>query len=422
MGQKHPDSPFGRALRKLLLERGLTQRQLAAKSFVHRTTLNQIMKGQREANPATRDHIFSIFKALSEDELLSEATMNELLGTIPKMSKLDRRSADDLKFLHELEKIKQNKATSTSKKEKGEPTWQPNAEREALEKIAWDLYIELGNRSTIQSLPATHGLLSAALTSIFTFAKKAQQIIHDAGPKTAAPITELSGKSLSDMVIQLLIKDIKSFTDKWHTWLSDYEEVRPAGKSQYTYEQEWEKAQEMRNDLATLQKKARGYLDTFAQIAGADRRLARTEWTVKDYAILKETAWHFYTELRTKIIPQPDPPEYSLLANELHSLHTFFVETRQILHDIGPRVGFMVVAQDGRTFSAIVMQLLANIRPFTAKWHGFFTDYAEAHPAGKSQYAHEQEWERAEEMRNDLAQLRKGLEIYIGIFADLSGI
>lgn len=140
---------------------------------------------------------------------------------------------------------------------------------------------------------------------------------------------------------------------------------------------------------------------------------------LRDAPILEDIAWSLYVELMTRIATQPLVSKQGLLREALDSLYALFGETRAILHEAGARL-----ATAGETpIGAMGIELLNDgLRPFMAKWHPLLQQYEKSRRADQSAYEHEQEWERAEEMRRDLMKLQERLELYAELLAHIANI
>ncbi|MFO0291080.1 MAG: hypothetical protein ACK507_00250 [bacterium] len=122
----------------------------------------------------------------------------------------------------------------------------------------------------------------------------------------------------------------------------------------------------------------------------------------------KKAAWLLYVELATRIATQPLRTNEGLLREALDSLHGIFEMTRQILRDAGPDVGMAENSVGG-----IAMKVLnEGLRPFLAKWHPALEEWEAQRPETSSRKAHEQQWTKNNEMRDQLDDLRTNLVEY----------
>jgi hypothetical protein len=135
---------------------------------------------------------------------------------------------------------------------------------EAEQRAAWTLYVELMTRVAVQPLDPETGLLREALKSLYSLFELTRKILLEAGPEVAH-----GPESLGPVAIEVLNKGLRPFTAKWHPRLLDYETQRPAEMSQLEHERQWQYYDDMRQELAEVQEKMRGYAEGLAKIAGA---------------------------------------------------------------------------------------------------------------------------------------------------------
>ena len=128
----------------------------------------------------------------------------------------------------------------------------------------------------------------------------------------------------------------------------------------------------------------------------------RLEEVLKSNEIRKKAAWSMYVEMETRVLTQPLPPKHGDEKTALKSVFSLFETTRDILNKYGP---------DCSEFSEIAFAVLnQRVRPFTAKWHrkkikGAFKKKAEC-----------------AKFRDELESLRKVLEVYTVVLANMAGI
>jgi hypothetical protein len=95
-----------------------------------------------------------------------------------------------------------------------------------------------------------------------------------------------------------------------------------------------------------------------------------------------------------------------LLRESLSSLYSIFTTTRQILRTYGPSVA-RPAKHSELSFGYLAISLLNYaLRPVLAKWHPLLLDYEPHKDAAVSALEHEQRWERAEELRTVLNNVR----------------
>lgn len=133
----------------------------------------------------------------------------------------------------------------------------------------------------------------------------------------------------------------------------------------------------------------------------------------------QRAAWALYVEMMTRVAVQPLDANHGLLREALNSLYALFGITRQILREAGPQVA------DERedSFGSIAIRVLnEGIRPFTSKWHPRLLAYERSKKSSTSELDHEQQWESAAQMRQELDDLQRELEVYAEALATISGV
>ena len=134
-------------------------------------------------------------------------------------------------------------------------------EREA----AWIIYVELMTRIAVQPLDPETGVLRETLDSLYSLFKLTRTVLCDAGPDVGR-----GQEALGHLAIDVLNKGLRPFMSKWHPRLLAYEAKRPENISNVEYEHGWQHYNEMRKELADLQKEMQIYAKALAQIAGAE--------------------------------------------------------------------------------------------------------------------------------------------------------
>ncbi len=267
--RKRPDSPFGEALKRLLRRKGLTQTVLAQESMVPTETLSRMIKGDRLNGINTRIHLRNIIRAcytLGVIRTVEDA--NSLITQIPSIKELDRRDKDDLVLILELEESTVQELSLDPMKQHEELIGNNRKEMRTLEDSAWSLYVELMTRIATQPLASKRGLLREALNSLYALFTGTRTILHNAGAQLA-----MAGEQPIGLIgISILNDGLRPFMTKWHPLLQQYEQGRRGDKSVYEHEQEWERAEEMRQELARLQEHLEEYAETLAQIVGIPHR------------------------------------------------------------------------------------------------------------------------------------------------------
>ena len=133
-------------------------------------------------------------------------------------------------------------------------------------------------------------------------------------------------------------------------------------------------------------------------------------------------AWEMYVELITRISIAELRPDEGLLRESLSSLHTLFDTTRNILRKYGPTVA-QSKGKDGLSFGYLAVAILNTVlRPTLAKWHPQLLDYENTRTGSVSPFEHEKQWDRSDELRQVLNQVRVTLTEYANILADVSNV
>jgi hypothetical protein len=132
----------------------------------------------------------------------------------------------------------------------------------------------------------------------------------------------------------------------------------------------------------------------------------------------RNAAWSLYVELVTRIAVQSLATDQGLLREALNSLYSLFGTTREVLKSAGPKVG-----ASRHSVGGIAIAVLNNgLRPFLTRWHPALEEWEIQRPNNISKKVHEQNWEEAAQMRQELAELRKDLEQYAIALAAIAGI
>jgi hypothetical protein len=136
----------------------------------------------------------------------------------------------------------------------------------------------------------------------------------------------------------------------------------------------------------------------------------------------RRAAWELYVELITRVTVVDLKPDEGLLREALGSVYTLFGSTRDILRAYGPEVAPRRSA--GKlSFGAIAVAVLnGTLRPFLARWHPALTSYEATFPEGGDPVAHERAWERAAELRAELADVRASLTDLARLLSEVAGV
>jgi hypothetical protein len=142
--------------------------------------------------------------------------------------------------------------------------WSPDtAEREA----AWEMYVELVTRVTVEELGPEEGLLREALTSLYSLFPTTRGILRDHGPTVAKPRGQAT-QSFGSIAVAILNQVLRPLLAKWHPLLADHEHRRPEGVSQAEHERLWAHNADLRRDLGEVRQTLTAYADLLAAVAG----------------------------------------------------------------------------------------------------------------------------------------------------------
>ena len=114
---------------------------------------------------------------------------------------------------------------------------------------AWDLYVELLTRITIQRLDPEQGNEKSALESIYALFPLTREILHRHGSGCA---------EFAKIAIPILNQKIRPFTTKWHGHLQGGYLNNESGR------------EEFRQELALLQTLLRGYTRALSSMANVE--------------------------------------------------------------------------------------------------------------------------------------------------------
>ena len=123
------------------------------------------------------------------------------------------------------------------------------SDADANANAAWDLYIELLTRTTIQTLEPEHGDEDTALQSIFSLFSITRSVIKEYG-KDCITFTR--------MAVLILNQKIRPFTAKWH-------KVSISGGFRNS-----DRCSEFRKELIELQQVLSIYTQMLAKMAGVE--------------------------------------------------------------------------------------------------------------------------------------------------------
>lgn len=136
----------------------------------------------------------------------------------------------------------------------------------------------------------------------------------------------------------------------------------------------------------------------------------------------RNAAWEMYVELITRISVAELKPGEGLLREALSSLYTLFDTTRKILRKYGPSVA-QPKGEDNLSFGYLAVAILnVVLRPVLAKWHPLLLDYESAKKSSVSLLEHEKQWDKYEELRQVLNEVRGMLIEYANLLAQVADV
>jgi len=146
------------------------------------------------------------------------------------------------------------------------------------------------------------------------------------------------------------------------------------------------------------------------------------EGTWKPNDAEKNAAWEMYVELITRVSVVELKKNEGLLREALSSIHSLFDTTRKILREYGPTVA-QQKNKDELSFGHIAIIILNIVnRPFLAKWHPILEDYENNREDEVSILVHEKNWDKYDEFRASLEEIRLILLQYTDILSDVADV
>jgi hypothetical protein len=136
----------------------------------------------------------------------------------------------------------------------------------------------------------------------------------------------------------------------------------------------------------------------------------------------RKAAWEMYVELITRISVVELKPDEGLLREALSSLYTLFDTTRAILRKYGPSIA-QPKGKDNLSFGYLAVAILnVVLRPVLAKWHPLLLDYESTKSGSVSQIEHERRWDKHDELRQVLNDVRGTLIEYTNLLAQVAEV
>ncbi|MGB3460315.1 MAG: hypothetical protein WBB08_13715 [Halobacteriota archaeon] len=136
----------------------------------------------------------------------------------------------------------------------------------------------------------------------------------------------------------------------------------------------------------------------------------------------RNAAWEMYVELITRISVVELKSDDGLLREALSSLYTLFGTTRTILRKYGPSIA-QPKGKDDLSFGYLAVAILNTVlRPVLAKWHPMLLDYESTRSGSVSPLEHEREWDKHDELRQVLNDVRGTLIEYTNLLAQVADV
>ena len=141
---------------------------------------------------------------------------------------------------------------------------------ETQRQAAWEIYVELITRVTVQELKGGEGLLREALTSFYDLFQLTRDILKKYGPGIATPGEE-DDTTLGHIAVAVLNKVLRPLLAYWHPLLKDYEGKRPDGASVTAHERDWPQNAALRKEIVKVREQLTEYADVLAQVSGVSK-------------------------------------------------------------------------------------------------------------------------------------------------------
>ncbi len=141
---------------------------------------------------------------------------------------------------------------------------------EIQRKAAWEIYVELITRVTVQELKPEEGLLREALSSFYSLFETTRNVLKKYGPAIAAPANP-KDTTLGHIAVGILNKVLRPLLTKWHPILKDYEDKKPESISVTEHERKWGQADALRKEITKIQQQLTSYADVLAEVSGVSK-------------------------------------------------------------------------------------------------------------------------------------------------------
>jgi hypothetical protein len=136
----------------------------------------------------------------------------------------------------------------------------------------------------------------------------------------------------------------------------------------------------------------------------------------------RRAAWELYVELSTRIATVPREPDTGLAREALNSLYSLFGATREILRRYGPGVA-QPKGDGSASFGTLAVTVLNDgLRPLLSVWHPLLLDREDQRPPEVTRVEWEQSWERIDELRDALVEVRQTVSQYARLLAEVADV
>ena len=133
----------------------------------------------------------------------------------------------------------------------------------------------------------------------------------------------------------------------------------------------------------------------------------------------RKAAWDMYVELITRVTVVELAQQEGLLREALTSYYSLFETTRGILKEGGPTLA-QASGGGAVSFGHLAVAVLNKaLRPLLATWHPVLEDHEQKRPDGVSRLEWERSWDRHDELRAAIAEVRQTLEAYAGLLGEV---
>jgi hypothetical protein len=138
---------------------------------------------------------------------------------------------------------------------------------EDQQRAAWEMYVELVTRVSVQPLRADEGLLREALSSLYALFAETRRVLKQYGPGLATP-ARAGSLSFGQIAVDVLNQSLRPLLAKWHPLLQAHEAVRPPGMAPSDHERAWPQAAELRGAIEAKRAELGAYADLLAGVCG----------------------------------------------------------------------------------------------------------------------------------------------------------